>query len=80
MKAIKQTQTRDILDAYNREDISYSRMNEMFNELADEYAIEFANWTHNLRNECEKDSTECNKWKNISNKELLEIYKKEKGL
>ena len=49
-------------------------------QIADEFAIEFANWTHNLRNECEKDSAEYNKWKNISNKELLEIYKKEKGL
>jgi len=44
MKAIRQAQTRNILDAYNREDISYSRMNEMFNELAHQFAIEFAQW------------------------------------
>ncbi len=44
MKAIKQAQTRNILDAYNKEDISYSRMNEMFNELADEFAIGFARY------------------------------------
>ncbi len=80
MKAIRQAQTREILDAYNKENISYSRMNEMFNELADQFAIGFAEWTHNLRSVCEKDNSEYNKWENISDKELLEIYKKEKGL
>lgn len=49
-------------------------------EIADDFAIGFAEWTHNLRNACEKDNAECNKWENISNKELLKIYKKEKGL
>jgi len=49
-------------------------------QIADDYAIEFAKWTHNLRNTCEKDNAECNKWENISNKELLEIYKKERRL
>ena len=47
MKAIKQTQTRDILDAYNREDISYSRMNEMFNEIAEDFAIKVLEFYHN---------------------------------
>jgi hypothetical protein len=46
----------------------------------DDFAIGFAEWTHNLRSVCKKDNSEYNKWKNISNKELLEIYKKEKGL
>lgn len=78
MKSIKQTQTRDILDAYNREDISYSRMNEMFNEIADEFAIGFAEW---------KDKNCFNQGDGFYNrnyidevftlKELLEIYKKE---
>ena len=72
MKAIRQAQTRDILDAYNREDISYSRMNEMFNELADDYAIGFAEWRNSLY--------VATDYKNLSTKELLEIYKKEKGL
>lgn len=63
MKAIRQAQTREILDAYDREDISYSRMNEMFNELADEFAIGFAEWL--LKN---YDGVK-------SVKELLEIYK-----
>lgn len=44
MKAIKQAKTREILELYNTEEISYSRMNEMFNELADDYAIKFAEW------------------------------------
>jgi hypothetical protein len=49
-------------------------------KICDDYAIEFADWTHNLRNDCVKDSTQYNKWENISNKELLQIFKKEKGL
>jgi hypothetical protein len=69
MKAIRQAQTRDILDAYNREDISYSRMNEMFNELADEFAIGFAMHISTHCN-CELgNDTRCYQ-------ELLEIYKK----
>ena len=72
MKAIRQAQTRDILDAYNREDISYSRMNEMFNELAEDFAIGFAEWRNSLY--------VATDYKNLSTKELLEIYKKEKGL
>ena len=68
MKAIRQAQTRDILDAYNREDISYSRMNEMFNELAEDYAIGFAYWC----------SVNTKYDLNVStDRELLEIYKKE---
>ena len=44
MKAIKQSQSRDITDAYDREDISYSKMNEMLNSLADNHAILFSEW------------------------------------
>lgn len=74
MKAIKQAQTREILDAYNKEDISYSRMNEMFNELADKFAIEFAEWLAT-------DWTCDERWTIIvDKKELLELFKKEKGL
>ena len=72
MKAIKQTQTRDILDAYNREDISYSRMNEMFNELADEYAIEVLEFYHN--------SLFMIALKDGEAKRILNYIKKEKGL
>jgi hypothetical protein len=72
MKAIRQAQTRYILDAYDKEDISYSRMNEMFNELAEEFAIGFAEWL------IEKEREHPNRI--IRGKELLEIYKKEKGL
>jgi hypothetical protein len=70
MKAIKQAQLRKILDAYNREEISYSRMNEMLNELADKFAIGFAEWI------CEKAEVPYIKGTmNVT----LEIYKKEKG-
>jgi hypothetical protein len=48
-------------------------------KVADEFAIGFAEWTHNLR-DCEEDSIEFNQYINISSEELLEIYKKEKGL
>ena len=44
MKAIKQAKTRSIIDSYNKEEISYSRMNEMFNELADQFALGFADY------------------------------------
>jgi hypothetical protein len=73
MKAIRQAQTRDILDAYDKEDISYSRMNEMFNELAEEFAIGFA---MAISTHCYCDLGNDTR----SYKELLEIYKKEKGL
>ena len=67
MKAIRQSQTRNIIDSYNKEDISYSRMNEMFNELAEDFAMDFFNWY--------QDDMDKNRIK-----ELLEIYKKEKGI
>lgn len=82
MKAIRQAETRKILDLYNKEEISYSRMNEMFNELADEFAIEFADWLNTLEAKyLIEDSIligELNK--NPKTKELLKIFKKEKGL
>ena len=81
MTAIRQAQTRDILDAYEREDISYSRMNEMFNELADEFAIGFAEWCIKKRIDF-FDSTEIGETYTIDGNvskykmnELLEIYK-----
>jgi hypothetical protein len=83
MKAIKQAQTRDILDAYDRGDISYSRMNEMFNELADKFTIGFAKWSIKWRVEFVDDTQEgvlytygglCQKF---TMKQLLEIYKKD---
>jgi hypothetical protein len=82
MKAIRQAQTRDILDAYNREDISYSRMNEMFNELADEFAIGFADWVNGEAEYLdynEKGTVYLYKHNRYRTSELLEIYKK-KGL
>jgi hypothetical protein len=61
-------------------DADAKKMSVITADYADEFSIGFAEWTHNLRNACEKDNAECNKWENISNKELLKIYKKEKGL
>jgi len=43
-------------------------------EIADDFAIGFAEWSHELR------TSNNNQWFNNSIKELLEIYKKEKGL
>jgi hypothetical protein len=87
MKAIKQAQTRNILDAYDRGDISYSRMNELLNELADKFAIGFAEWLgknhYKLYNENKENCywvSSINGYTPIKSKELLEIYKKEKGL
>jgi hypothetical protein len=84
MKAIKQAQLREILDAYNREEISYSRMNEMLNELADQLAIGFAEWfaDNTLRVDLDGYKTfgDTYETKPHTIKELLEIFKKEKGL
>jgi hypothetical protein len=82
MKAIRQAQTRDILDAYDREDISYSRMNEMFNELAEQFAIGFAEWVgqNTINYSSGKFRMKTLKPTLFTSKELLEIYKKEKEL
>ena len=84
MKAIKQAQTRNILDSYNKEDISYSRMNEMFNELADNFTIEFSEWKDKYCIYYDGWHIRVplgDKYSDVySNQELLEIYKKEKGL
>jgi len=68
MKAIKQAKTRNILDSYNKEDISYSRMNEMFNELSDEFSLGFAKYCLSIFGRISD--------KEITIKEALEIYKK----
>lgn len=68
MKAIKQSKTREILDAYNSEEISYSRMNELFNEQADNWAIKFVRW-------CDE-----NGFDGQSYKQALQKFKEEKGL
>ena len=48
-------------------------------KIADNYAIEFNKWTHNLR-DCKDNTIEYNQWLNISDEELLRMFKKEKGL
>ena len=82
MKAIRQAQTRDILDSYEKEDISYSRMNEMFNELAEQFAIGFAEWLYRYDNTRLPNGNWIIKLglKPYTSEEVLEIYKKEKGL
>lgn len=44
---------------------------ESFEKIADEYAIEFAEWSDNLN---------IGEWSDKTTKELLEMFKKEKGL
>jgi hypothetical protein len=83
MKVIRQAQTRDILDAYDREDISYSRMNEMFNVLAEQFAIGFTEFSINYNyHPMHKVWIRYDKMANekFTTKELLEIYKKESNL
>lgn len=86
MKAIRQAETRKILDLYNKEEISYSRMNEMFNELADKFAIEFAEWCddnyfkNGKGNSNWSASMDWDDDEKFTTKELLGIFKKEKGL
>jgi hypothetical protein len=80
MKAIRQSQTREILDAYNREDISYSRMNEMFNEIAEEFAIGFSKF---IEIECVKTEylhQYIHNDKEYNIKALLQKFKEQKGL
>ena len=74
MKAIKHAELRDITDSWNKEDITFSKMVELLNNKADEFAIEYAEWMVNYS--ADKD----NYIKIPSTKELLEIYKKEKQL
>jgi len=71
MKAIKHAELRDITDSWNKEDITFSKMVELLNNKADEFAIGFAEWIRNMS---------FGKYHAHSTKELLEIYKKEKGL
>ena len=73
MKAIIQADLRDITDKYDRKEISYSKMNELINDKADDFAIRVLSWYDNLQEIFYRD-------KDLSYKELLQIYKKEKGL
>jgi hypothetical protein len=60
-------------DCYNDEPEKYNHTNKLI-KIADEFAIGFVEW---LLNEWVNDE----RWSIITNiKELLEIYKKEKGL
>ena len=57
-------------DCYNDEPLKYDHENKCV-KIADEFAIEFAEWCLRIRFE---------PIENVSVKKLLEIYKKEKGL
>jgi hypothetical protein len=86
MKAIKQAQLREILDAYNREEISYSRMNEMLNELADKFAVGFSLWKE--ANTVQDDNgmyysesrIQVSRKNPVDIDQLMIIYKKQNGL
>ena len=80
MKAIKQSELNDILYSYfNEDEISLSKVTELINKKADNFAIRFLIWVwgncFNIFNNrfLYKDDE-------YSSEELLEIYKKEKGL
>jgi hypothetical protein len=48
-------------------------------KIADDYAIEFVEWVEKLR-DSDIDSLDYAFWLDNTTKELLEIFKKEKGL
>ena len=84
MKAIKEADLRDLTDAWDRNELSYSKMVELINEKADNFTIEFSEWKDkycvyydgwNIRVPLGDKYSDV-----YSNQELLEIYKKEKGL
>lgn len=70
----------DIIKGYDEQD-----PHETFMTIADNYAIEFAEWCTEPKNKLGYHSTKkewfvwgLDKW--VTTKELLEIFKKEKGL
>ena len=67
MKAIKQAELNDILHKHFTDEISASKVVEYLNDLADEFAIGFAEWLSDWHT---KERL----------KEILKSYKKEKGL
>lgn len=52
---------------------------EQLEQIADDYAIEFAEWVEKLRSS-EIDTIDYDLYLRYNTKELLEIFKKEKGL
>jgi hypothetical protein len=61
---------------------SYDKKNynaEECEQIADDYAIEFAEWVEKLR-DSDIDSLGYAFWLDNTTKELLEIFKKERGL
>lgn len=71
MKTIKE-KYKEIVSGWNDE--RTENVSKRCEEIADDYAIEFAEWLAN-------DWTYDERWSRITDsKELLEIFKKEKGL
>ena len=56
-----------------------SNLTKEISEIADDYAIEFAEWLEKLRSS-EIDTIDYDLYLRYNTKELLEIFKKEKGL
>ena len=97
MKAIRQAELNDIFNSYFvRDEISTSKVTELINNKADEFAIGFVDWK-DVNFLVYKDKTNYAKTssnyfdvtkyvgkekptKYYTTKQLLEIYKKEKGL
>ena len=58
--------------AMSADGASFEEVHNSLEKLTDDFAIEFAEWRNSLY--------VATDYKNLSTKELLEIYKKEKGL
>ena len=56
-----------------------SNLTKEISEIADDYAIEFAEWLEKLRSS-EIDTIDYDLYLRYNTEELLEIFKKEKGL
>lgn len=81
-KAIKHAELKDITNSWDIGDITYSKMVELINSKADDFAIGFAEWMHD---NCYYNNSMLYKMygkgeSQFDLKELLEIYKKEQEL
>jgi hypothetical protein len=71
----------NIVESENRMYYEYNHLElaEKCEKIADDYAIEFAEWVEKLR-DSDIDSLDYAFWLDNTTKELLEIFKKEKNL
>jgi plasmid rolling circle replication initiator protein Rep len=74
MKLIKTADLRDVLDSYNREEISYSRMVELLNEIANK-RLEAIDYSRCCKSEqlCDKCNIEKNLQKLVDQAQKLDL-------